>query len=93
MVSAKTLLNYPYWTTPFTVHTDAYDKQFDAIISKNNRPIPLLSRRLRNLQRNYTATEKEILAIGECLKQFHRILFGYVINIFSYHKIWSMPQP
>ena len=26
MVSTDTLLNYPYWKLPLTVHTDAFDK-------------------------------------------------------------------
>ena len=37
-------------------------------------------------QRNYTTTEKELLAIVECLKKFRGIIFGYEINLFSYHK-------
>ena len=39
LVYTDTLLNYLYWTIPFTVHTDASDKQFGAIISHNNKPI------------------------------------------------------
>ena len=31
-------------------------------------------------------TEKELLAISECLKQYRGILSGYKINIFWYHK-------
>ena len=34
MVSTETLLNYPYWTIPFTVHNDASDKQLGAVISQ-----------------------------------------------------------
>ena len=92
MVSSDTLLSYPYWTIPFTVQTDAYDKYLGTVIIDNNKPIGLFSRRLSNSQHNYTMTEKELLAIVECLKQFRRILFGYEINLFSYNIIWSMPQ-
>ena len=66
----ETLLSYPDWTIPFTVHTDASDKQLVAVISQNNKPIALFSRRLRRKQWNYTKTEKELLVIVECLKQF-----------------------
>ena len=31
-------------------------------------------------------TDKELLVIVECLKQFCGIIFGYEINVFSYHK-------
>ena len=40
VVFTETLLNYPYWTIPFTVHTDASDKQLGAVISQNNKIFP-----------------------------------------------------
>ena len=33
MVSADMLLSYPDWKIPFTVHTNASDKQVGAVIS------------------------------------------------------------
>ena len=86
MVSAEMLLNCPDWKLPFTVHTNAYDKQLGAVISQNNKPIAIFSRRLSNPQLNYTTSEKELLVILECLKNFLGILFGYKINLFSYYK-------
>ena len=86
MVSTETLLNYPYWTIPFTVHNDASDKQLGAVISQNNKHIAFFYRVLSKPQRNYFRTEKELLAILEFLKQFQGIIFGYEINVFSYHK-------
>ena len=77
MVSAETLLSYPYWRLSFTVHTDASDKHLGAVISHNNKPIDLFSSKLSEAQRNYTTTEKELLAVVECLKQSRHILFGY----------------
>ena len=46
MVSVETLLNDPDWTIPFTVHTDAPDKQLGAVIIQNNKPIAFFLRRL-----------------------------------------------
>ena len=37
-------------------------------------------------QRNYTTTEKELLAIVECLKKSLGIILGYEINVFLDHK-------
>ena len=85
MISAKALLNYPYWTIPFTVHTDASDKQLGAVIINNNKIIDFFSIILSKPQRNYTITEKELPAIVECLKQFRGIIFGYERNVFSDH--------
>ena len=71
---------------PFTVHNDSSDKQLGAVIGQNNKPISFLSSIVNKPQRNYTTTEKELIMIVECLKQFRGILFGYEINVFSYHK-------
>jgi hypothetical protein len=70
MVSRETLLNYPDWSKPFDIHTDASDKQLGAVISQDGKPIAFFSRRLSKAQQNYTTTKKELLSIVECLKQF-----------------------
>ena len=80
------LLSYPDWIIPFLVQTDASDKQLGAFIGQNNKPIPFFLRIIIKPQRNYTTTEKELLAIVECLNKFCGIIFGYEINVFSYHK-------
>ena len=76
MVSAETLLSYPDWKLSFTVHTDASDKQLDDVINQNIKPISFFSRKLSKPQRNYTVTEKELLAIMECLKKYFGNIFG-----------------
>ena len=86
MIAGEVFLTYPDWSIPFIVHTDASDKQLGAVISQNNKPIAFFSRRLSKSQRNYTTTEKELLSIVECLKQFRNILFGYEIHVYSDHK-------
>ena len=58
MVSGDNLLSCPYWTISFMVHTNVSDKQLDAVISQNTKPIAFLSRRLRKPQRNYTMTKR-----------------------------------
>ena len=86
MVSVEILLSYPSWKLPSAFHTDASDKQLGAIIRQYNKPIYFFYRRLNKPQRNYTTTDKELLAIVERLKKFQGIIFGYEINIFSDHK-------
>ena len=87
MVSTETLLSYPDWKIPFTVHTDASDKKLGDVIIQNNKPIYLFLRRISIPQPNYTTTYKEILVTVEYLKQFRVIKFGYEINVFPDNKI------
>ena len=82
MVSAETLLSYPYWKINFTLHTYAYDKQLAAIIIQNNKHIALFLIRIINPKLNYTATDKELIATVEHLKKAHGNIFGYEINLF-----------
>lgn len=86
MVCQQTLLTYPDWNKPFTIHTDASDYQLGAVISQEGKPIAFFSRKLNSAQKNYTTTEKELLSIVETLKEFRNILFGYQIQVFSDHK-------
>ena len=76
MVSAKMLVIYTDWKLPFKVHTSESDKKLCSIIILNNKKIAFLSIRLIKPQHNYTTTEKDLLAIVECLKQFRGIQFG-----------------
>ena len=86
VVSAETLLSYPDQKLTFTVHTYASDKQVGAVIIQNNKTIAFFSRILSKPQRNYITTDKEILAVVECLKQLQGIVYVYKINVLSYHK-------
>ena len=56
------------------------------MISQEGKPIAFFSRKLNNAQKNYTTTEKELLSIVECIKEFCNILFGYQIIVYSDHK-------
>ena len=76
MISAETLISDPDWKMPFTVHTDASDKQLGAVFSQNKKYISFFSRRLSKPQRNYTTTEKEILVVVECLKKSRGIILA-----------------
>ena len=86
MICKETLLIYPDWNKPFEIHTDASDYQLGAVISQNGKPIAFFSRKLNKAQKNYTTTEKELLSIVECIKEFRNILFGYEIIVHSDHK-------
>ena len=88
MVSKEVILAYPDWTQPFIMHTDASDFQLGTVISQNDKPIAFFSRKLNSAQRNYTTTEKELLSIVECLKEFRNIGLPFGLRkIFFLHQI------
>jgi len=49
MVCTETLLNYPDWSKPFDIHTDASDYQLGAVISQDGKPIAFYSRKCWSL--------------------------------------------
>eukprot|EP00978_Attheya_sp_CCMP212_P001210 scaffold2532_cov42-Attheya_sp.AAC.2 len=57
-----------------------------AIIKQNGRPVAYFSRKLRDAQLNYATIEKETLSIVECLREFHSMLYGTCITIYTDHK-------
>ena len=70
IVGRKTLLSYPDFNKPFEIHTDTNHTQLGAVISQNNKPIAVYSRKLQPAQTKYTTTEHELLSIVKTLKEF-----------------------
>ncbi len=68
-------------------YTDASTLQLGAVITQDNRPIALFSRKLSKTQTRYTVTEIERLAIVETLKEFKGMLWGQIIKVYTDHKI------
>jgi cleavage and polyadenylation specificity factor subunit 1 len=91
-VTKETLLAYPDFNQPFVIHTDASDKQLGAVISQNEKPIAFYSRKLSPAQTRYTATERELLAIVETLKEFRNILLGQKITVYTDHENLTYKQ-
>eukprot|EP00978_Attheya_sp_CCMP212_P000024 scaffold59_cov44-Attheya_sp.AAC.1 len=80
------LLSYPDPNIPYDIETDASDYQMGAVIKQNGRPVAYFSRKLRDAQLNHTTIEKETLSIVECLREFHSMLYGTRITIYTDHK-------
>ena len=82
----ETLLAFPIFDKPFTIHTDASHRQLGAVISQDGHPIAFYSRKLNDAQTRYTTTERELLSIVETLKEFRMILLGHKIVVWTDHK-------
>ena len=81
----------PNWQFPFEVMCDASDFAIEAVLRQREDRKPYVvyyaSKTLNEAQRNYTTTEKELLAIVYALDKFRAYLVGSIIIIFTYHSI------
>ena len=58
ILSEDTLLAHPKFGETFVVHTDASDLQMGGVVSQNEKPIAIFSKKLNSAQRRYTTTER-----------------------------------
>ncbi|XP_022987457.1 uncharacterized protein LOC111485000 [Cucurbita maxima] len=68
---------------PFEVETDASDFALEGVLLQEGHPIAYESQKLKEAERRYAASEKEILAIVHCLQSWRQYLLGakFVVKI------------
>ena len=83
-------MQYPDFSQPFNITTDASNIAIGAILSQGkiglDLPIAYTSRTLNEAETNYNTTEKELLAILWAVKQFRHYVYGCKFNIVIDHK-------
>ena len=83
------IVRAPNWQLPFEVICDASDLAIGAVLGQrvDGRPhvVYYASKTLNEAQRNYTTTEKELLAMVYALDKFRAYLVGSDIVIFTDH--------
>ncbi|KAL6312864.1 hypothetical protein AAG906_041036 [Vitis piasezkii] len=83
------IVRAPNWQLPFEVMCDASDFAIGAVLSQREDGKPYViyyaSKTLNEAQRNYTTTEKELLAVVFALDKFHAYLVGSFIIVFTDH--------
>ncbi|XP_060673257.1 uncharacterized protein LOC125420382 [Ziziphus jujuba] len=70
------VLALPDITRPFEVQTDASDFALGGVLLQDGHPVAYESRKLSAAERNYTAQEKEMLAVIHCLRTWRHYLLG-----------------
>ena len=86
IIAREVLLSHCDFNEPFEIHTDASKYQLGAVISQKGKPIAFYTRKLNSSQKNYTTTERELLAIVETLKEFRNILLGHRVIVYTDHQ-------
>jgi hypothetical protein len=96
ILTSKPILQYPEFSKEFILTTDASNEGIGAILSQGqigkDFPIAYSSRNVNKAERNYTTSEKELLAIVWGIKHFRPYLYGRKFKIVSDHKplLWIM---
>ncbi|KAL2621891.1 hypothetical protein R1flu_002096 [Riccia fluitans] len=92
------ILAVPNWNKPFHVHTDASAFVIGVVLAQpgegdRDHPIAYISRKLIAVERNYTATERETLAIVWMASKFdHHLKANKVKFIMDHRAIVDLVQ-
>ena len=83
------IVRAPNWQLPFELMCDASDFAIGAVLGQRDDGKPYViyyaSKTLNEAQRNYTTTEKELLAMVFALDKFRAYLVGSFIIVFTDH--------
>lgn len=94
LLCTEPLLQYPDFTQPFVVTTDASGYAVGGILSQGpigkDRPIAYASRLLNGAEINYSTIEKELLAMVYCTNHFRPYIYGNKFKLVTDHKplVW-----
>lgn len=90
LLTQSDILQYPDFEKPFVLTTDASNFALGAVLSQGpigkDRPVAYASRTLTKAEENYSAIEKELLAIVWAAKYFRPYLFGRKFTLYTDHQ-------
>lgn len=90
ILSSSSILQYPDFSKPFILTTDASKYALGAVLSQGpigkDKPIAFASRTLNKSEENYSTIEKELLAIFWATKYFRPYLFGRKFILYTDHQ-------
>ena len=95
LLTMAPIIHFPDFSLPFHVATDAsnfgigaalYQLPDGEINPKNIRYISFVARALQPSERNYSATQRELLAIVFALKKLHYYLWGRHFTLYTDHR-------
>lgn len=86
LISSHPILRYPNFDQKFTLTTDASNYAIGAVLSQEGHPVCFASRTLNSHERNYSATDKEFLAILWSVNYLRPYLYGRKFKILTDHQ-------
>ena len=90
VMCGETILVMPNFKIEFSLATDACNYGIGAVLCQDHdnslKPVAYYSKNLSKSQRNYSTSEKELLAIVNAVEHFHVYLYGTHFIVYSDHK-------
>ncbi|KAF9756168.1 Transposon Tf2-6 polyprotein, partial [Nosema granulosis] len=85
IIKEQIKLHHPDISKPFVVETDASDIGLGGVLLQDDKIVGLFSYKLHKSEKNYTTTEKELLAIVKTLQHFRSMVLGSKITVKTDH--------
>ena len=86
VLSNDILLKLPDLERSYSLDVDASDVAVGAVLYQDNGPVAYYSHKLNQAQKNYSATDKEFLALHLATQRFRPYLLGNHFSVFTDHK-------
>lgn len=86
LITQAPILKYPEFNKKFKLATDASQFAIGAVLQQEGHPICFASRTLNEHERNYSTTEKELLAIVWAVNYFRPYLYGVQFDLLTDHQ-------
>ena len=89
-LTSAPFLAFPRFSQPFRLKTDASDAGLGAVLSQlidgQEHPIAYASKKLNDVEKRYSATDKELYAIKWGMAHFHPYLLGSPFVVITDHR-------
>jgi hypothetical protein len=87
LMTAVVICAFPNHNKSFHIYTDASYYQLGACIMQDDTPVAYYSKKLNSAQMKYATVDKELLCVIATLREFHSMLLGAELHVYTDQKI------